>query len=142
MDPREAFGFEVGRISRRWRARLDERLRGLDLSQARWMALLQLSRAEGVLTQRELAERLGIEGPTLVRQLDRLEQHGLIERCPVAADRRAKHVRLTETAGPILAEINRIAGELRREILGPIDVGDLANCVDVLRRIGDRLEGQ
>lgn len=138
--PREAFALELGRVSRRWRARLDERLRAIGLTQARWTTLLQLSRGGASLTQRELAERVGIEGPTLVRLLDALEAQGLIKRCAVQGDRRAKHVRLTEAAEPLLLEINRIAAELRRELLSDVRPDDLETCLRVLRSIGDRLE--
>ncbi|HLT02513.1 MAG TPA: MarR family transcriptional regulator [Geminicoccaceae bacterium] len=140
MDPREAFALDLGRVSRRWRARLDERLKVTGLTQARWSTLLHLSRAGECLTQRELAARVGIEGPTLVRLLDALEAQGLIERLPVEGDRRANSIRLTEAAQPLLAEINRIAADLRREILAGVPVEDLETCQRVLRHIGDRLE--
>ena len=141
MDQGEAVALELGRVSRRWRTRLDERLRVTGLTQARWSALLHLLRGGSCLTQRELAERVGIEGPTLVRQLDALEGQGLIERLPVEGDRRAKHVRLTEAAQPLLAEIDRIAAGLRREIFADLSKDDLKTCLKVLRSIGDRLEG-
>jgi MarR family transcriptional regulator for hemolysin len=140
MDPREAFALELSRVSRRWRTRLDERLKVTGLTQARWSTLLHLSRGGDRMTQRELAERVGIEGPTLVRLLDALEAQGLIERLPVEGDRRAKHIRLTEAAQPLLAQINRIAADLRREIFADLHTDDLKTGLMVLRSIADRLE--
>ena len=140
MDAREAFALELGRVSRRWRTRLDERLKVTGLTQARWSALLQLARGGACMTQRELAERVGIEGPTLVRLLDALGAQGLIERLPVEGDRRAKHIRLTDAAQPLLEQINRIAAELRREIFAGLHADNLNKGLTVLRSIGDRLE--
>ncbi len=140
MSTAQEFALELSRVSRRWRARLDERLKHLDLTQARWVALLYLSRT-GPISQRELADMIGIEGPTLVRLLDGLEQQGLVERRACSSDRRVKKVELTERAGPILGEINRIAGELRGELLAGIPAGDLAVAGRVLKTIADRLEG-
>jgi MarR family transcriptional regulator for hemolysin len=140
MNLREAFAFELGRVSRRWRTLLDERLKVTGLTQARWSALLHLSRGERCMTQRELAERVGIEGPTLVRLLDALEAQGLIERLPVDGDRRAKHIRLTDAAQPLLREINRIAADLRHEIFADLQKDDLETSLRVLQSIGDRLE--
>jgi len=140
MSAAQEFALELSRVSRRWRARLDERLKHLDLTQARWVALLYLSRT-GPISQRELADMIGIEGPTLVRLLDGLEQQGLVERRACSSDRRVKKVELTERAGPILGEINRIAGELRGELLAGISAGDLAVAGRVLKTIADRLEG-
>ena len=139
-DIEETFALELARVSRSWRARLDERLRHTGLTQARWMALLVLSRAERRLTQRELAKRIGIEGPTLVRLVDALEQQGLVVRCPVESDRRAHHVCLTEIAAPILAEIDRIAAGLRHELLEGLSDRDIRTCVAALQLINARLD--
>lgn len=140
MDERDAFALHLGRVSRGWRARLDGRLRPTGLTQARWSTLLQLSRVGGGMTQRELADRLGVEGATIGRILDALEKQGLVERRPVEGDRRAYHIHLTAAARPILKEINRIAASLRRELLGGISGPDLRRCMAVLQSIGERLE--
>lgn len=140
MDLQEHFGVELGRISRGWRARLDERLRHTGLTQSRWHTLWQLARGGDGITQRELAARVGVEGPTLGRLLDALAAQGLIERRAANDDRRAYHVHLTPAAQPILAEISRIATGLRRELLADIPADELGTCLDVLRRIGARLE--
>lgn len=135
-----AFAALLGRVSRRWRTRLDERLRHLGLTQARWQALFQLEKA-GPLPQRQLAESLNIEGPTLVRLLDGLERQGLIERRPVKQDRRVRFVHLTPDAEPLLAEINQIAAELRHELLSGLEEESLAAAIAVLTEVGRRLEG-
>ena len=134
------FAALLGRVSRRWRTRLDERLRHLGLTQARWQALFQLEKA-GPLPQRQLAESLNIEGPTLVRLLDGLERQGLIERRPVKQDRRVRFVHLTPDAEPLLAEINQIAAELRHELLSGLEEESLAAAIAVLAEVGRRLEG-
>lgn len=140
MDIGEDFAIELGRISRRWRVRLDERVRGLGLTQARWIVLLQLSRI-GPIVQRELAQRLDIEGPTLVRVLDNLEKQGLVERRPGDGDKRVKEVHLTDAAQPLIEKIARISAALRREVLADIPGEELHRALAVLKSIGDRLEG-
>jgi MarR family transcriptional regulator for hemolysin len=47
-------------------------------------------------TQLDLARSLGIEGPTMTRHLDNLEQSGFVTRRRSESDRRAVHVELTE----------------------------------------------
>ena len=140
MEREEAFAQALGRVSRGWRAALDARLRNCSFTQARWYALLHLSRGEPGMTQRELAARVGVEGPTIGRLLDTLERQGLIERRPVDGDRRANHIHLTEAAQPLLAEINHTVVSLRQELLEGISPGDLDTCMSVLQTIGDRLE--
>lgn len=139
MDIGAEFAIELGRVSRRWRTRLDERLKHMDLTQARWMVLRHLAET-GPISQRELADRIGVEGPTLVRGLDRLEELELVARRACGDDRRVKHVHLTEAAGPVLDEINRISIELREELLAGIPPRDIDTAWRVLKAIGDQLE--
>ena len=134
------FATELALVSRKWQARLDGRLKHTGLTVARWQALLQISRNDRPLTQRELADQLKIEGPTLVRILDSLEARGLMERRAVSADRRAKTLVLTAAARPVIAEIARIADALRHEVLAGFSRDELATAADVLRRIGANLE--
>ncbi len=74
------FGTLLAQTSRAWRAELDRRLSHLGLSQARWLVLLHLARHRDSPTQRELAQSVGVEGPTLARLLDGLESQGLVRR--------------------------------------------------------------
>lgn len=124
---RELIGVELGRASRLWRTRLDERLAPLGLTQAKWLVLLHLSRAGGVMPQKELAQSIGVEGPTMVRVLDGLERRGLTERLGRPEDRRVRDVRLTEAAGEVLGDIMRVAGDLREKILAGLSEDDLAH---------------
>ena len=139
MDTGAEFAVELGRISRRWRTRLDERLRQTGLTQARWIVLLQLSRG-GEMSQRDLAERIGVEGPTLVRVLDKLEDQGLVARRACEDDRRVKRIDLTPAARPVLDEITRISTQLRQELLADVPGAEIERALQVLKIIGDRLE--
>jgi MarR family transcriptional regulator for hemolysin len=47
------------------------------------------------LSQRELAAKMGVEGPTMARHMDRLESGGVITRSRDERDRRVLRVRLT-----------------------------------------------
>jgi len=142
MDDRTAFPIELGRVTRRWRARLDERLKHTGLTQARWLALVMISRAEKGITQRELAEMMGVEGPTLVRILDALEKKRLVERRASRGDRRVRQLYLTPAAEPILDQIMRISTAMREELLAEATDADIAAALRLLRTIGERLEGR
>ena len=137
--PLEAFARSLAASSRMWRRYLDLRFRDLDLSQARWNALFELSRNEEV-TQIELAQSLGIEAATLVRLLDGLEGAGLVERRHSASDRRAKTLHLTEAARPLIVKMEEISAASRAEILEGIPEQDLRIATKVLSCIAARLE--
>ena len=59
---------------------MDEELSGYGLTDATWRPLFHLGRLGDGIRQTELAEALGIQGPSLVRLLDNLERDGLISR--------------------------------------------------------------
>lgn len=140
MADHETFGALLGETARAWRNRLDQRLRPLGLSQAKWQVLLHLNRAKEDLTQKALSLRLGIEGPTLVRLLDRMEADGWVERRASPADRRAKTIHSTAKAADTIREIKRVAAKLRDELLSGIAAEDLDAASAVLQRIKQRTE--
>jgi MarR family transcriptional regulator for hemolysin len=91
-----------------------------------------------VLNQKDLARLVGIESSTLVRQLDALEARGLIERV-VDRDRRARLVKMTPAAIPVIERIKQLADDLGREILAGIDGETVTECAGVLKLMRERL---
>src|ERR1043165_9861750 len=116
----EAFGPLLHGTARAWRLNLDERLKPMGLSQAKWRTLLHLSIARGPLTQAEIAARLGIEEPSLVTLLHRLEDEGWVQRRAAPHDRRCNTVHLARRAQRVIAQINSTAADLRHELLAEI----------------------
>lgn len=131
---------QLSQLSRSWRAELDRRLVGLGLSQARWLVLLHLSRFDAPPTQRELAQSVGVEGPTLARLLDGLEAQGLVSRQSVEEDRRAKKISLRPKAKPLIDQIETISTQLREELFSGIDPEELRHCQAVHAQILANLE--
>ncbi len=129
------FGALLCETGRAWRHRLDQRLKPLGLSQTKWVALLKLSHAETDMTQKELAERLGIEGPSLVSLLDRMAAEVWIERRGSHVDRRSKTVHLRAKSCAVLEQIDAVAVRLRSELLEGIPPAKLRACMEVLRQI-------
>ena len=127
-------------IARRYRTRLNETLRRIGQTQARWDALFWISVSDEGATQSELAERIGVEGPTLVRMLNRLEQEGLVERRGAKGDRRAKTIRLKPAAERALTQIGDLSAPFRDEILQDATDGELEAFLKVLEKIMGRLE--
>ena len=134
-DP-EKIGQLVQETARVWRLKLDQRLRPLGLSQAKWRTLAHLS--HGHLTQCDLAQRLSIEEPTLARLLGKLEAERWIKRQNASHDRRCKTVHLQPKSNAIMEKIEETARELRHELLEKIPEHDLQTCMRVLVEIRNR----
>ena len=142
MSDDETFGPLLHGTARAWRLKLDKRLKPMGLSQAKWRTLLHLSLAGDALTQAEIAERLGIEQPSLVTLLHRLENEGWINRRSSLHDRRCKMVFLGRRAQRVISQINAAAEKLRHELLENVSAADLRTCVRVLTRIYEKAEGK
>jgi MarR family transcriptional regulator for hemolysin len=136
----EAFGPLLHGTARAWRLKLDERLKPMGLSQAKWRTLLHLSVASEALTQAEIAARLGIEEPSLVTLLHRLENEGWVERRCSPHDRRCKTVHLCRRAQRVIAQIITTAAQLRHELLAGIPPAELRTCMRVLAQIQEVAE--
>lgn len=128
-DPSLEFVRECVLLGRRWRVKLDERLKASGMTMARATVLFWVGELPDGATQRDLAELVGIEGPTLVRLLHALEEQGLIERVANTSDRRAKGIRLTEAARPVLDEISRASADLSAERLGKLERRRLPSAI-------------
>jgi MarR family transcriptional regulator for hemolysin len=136
----ENLGHLLHGTARAWRQKLDKRLKPMGLSQAKWRTLMHLSIAQEALTQAEIAARLGVEEPTVVTLLHRLERESWITRRNSPHDRRCKMVLLGRRAERVITQINATAQKLRHELLAGIAESDLQTCMRVLTRIRERAE--
>lgn len=140
MSNGETFGQLLHGTARAWRQKLDERLRPMGLSQAKWRTLMHLSIAPDALTQAEIAARLGVEEPTVVALLHRLEREAWVTRTNSPHDRRCKMVLLGRRAQRVITQINATANRLRHELLADITKSDLKTCMKVLARVREQAE--
>jgi MarR family transcriptional regulator, transcriptional regulator for hemolysin len=136
VDLDRSFGFLVNDVARLFGRRFDQNGRGrrLGLTRAQCRTLGYLARNEGI-NQAGLADLLEIRPMTLVRQIDRMEEAGWIERRADPADRRARRLYLTAKARPILGRIWNVANETRDEALARLAPAEAERLIDLLRRV-------
>jgi MarR family transcriptional regulator for hemolysin len=138
MDIEERFSYALHNTARAWRQAVDRRLKDLGLSQASWMAIATLAKAEP-LSQTELASRLGVEDPTMVSMIDRMVKAGYMLRQPSPTDRRVKLVHLTDEGRAIYLRVRAAADPVRRELLGGVDRSELERMTVLLEALHARL---
>jgi len=129
-----SFGFLVNDVARLFGRRFDHNGRRLGLTRAQCRTLGYLARNEGI-NQAGMADLLEIRPMTLVRQIDRMEEAGWIERRPDPTDRRARRLFLTAKARPILGRIWNVANETRDEALALLSAGEADILIDLLHRV-------
>jgi DNA-binding MarR family transcriptional regulator len=135
MNLDRSFGFLVHDVARLFGRRFNQRaLLFLGLTRAQCKVLGYLARNEGI-NQAGLADLLEIKPMTLVRQIDRMEEDGWIERRPQPGDRRARRLVLTDKARPILACILDLSNEIRTEAFAGLSQEEGRHLIDLLRRV-------
>jgi DNA-binding MarR family transcriptional regulator len=134
-----SFGFLIHDVARLLARRFNQRaLVALGLTRAQCRVVSTLARNEGI-NQTGLAELLEVKPMTLVRQIDRMEEAGWIERRPDPGDRRARRLVLTDKARPILAGIRQLSSEIRKEAFVELSEAEGRLLIDLLGRVHSRL---
>jgi MarR family transcriptional regulator for hemolysin len=134
-DLEERFSGALHNTSRAWRQALDRRLKFLGVSQASWMTIAVAAKAKGPLSQSELAQRLDVEGATMVAMVDRLVKAGFVVREPSLTDRRVKRVVLTPAGDLLYARVRTEAAAFRKELLDGIDPKKLLAATELLENL-------
>ncbi|MEF2145441.1 MAG: MarR family transcriptional regulator [Desulfovibrionaceae bacterium] len=132
-------GLTVYELAREWRRRIDARLKGIGLSDSRWRVLKTVEFLGSTASQKEIAETIGVESPTLVRALDQLEKDGWVQRHVSEEDRRVKVVELLPKANKLLERITSACLEVQAEVLDDFPEDALLCCHETLLAIRDRL---
>jgi MarR family transcriptional regulator for hemolysin len=114
---------------------IDDRLKPLELTQTHWVTLHNINMLPPEQSQIQLAKAIGIEQPSLVRTLDQLEEKKLITRQTCASDRRAKRIKLTEEAEPIISEMESVIDSTRKEILSGMSSAEIEQLGGMLSRL-------
>ncbi len=134
-----AFVEALSVASRKMRTNYDAQVAryGLTFARAR---VIQLLSKHSAMNQSMLACELELEKPTLVRILDRMEAHDLIERHPDPADRRANLIVLSEHGRAMAGELTALRGEIALTIFAGMDPAHIDIATNVFKAIIARLD--
>jgi MarR family transcriptional regulator, transcriptional regulator for hemolysin len=140
-DLEERFSNALHGAARAWRQAIDRRLKYLGVSQASWMTIAVAAKAPEPLSQSELADRLAVEGATMVAMVDRLVKAGLVKREPSILDRRIKRVVVTDAGYRLFDTVKTEAAAVRKELLAKLDPKKLEAATDVLEALQGMIDG-
>jgi MarR family transcriptional regulator for hemolysin len=128
--------------ARRWSTFIDEAIRQkTGQPRARWQTLAALAFSDGPIATIELAERMAVQWPSLIRTLDGLEAEGLVERRVNPADKRSRLVSITPAGLAVFREVKAVLDPTRAALLEGFVEEDLRAAERLLDRfftvIGD-----
>ena len=133
--PVEPIGLRVARTGRALSRAFDLALADAGGSLPTWLILLSVKSGRSA-TQRELAEAVGIQGPTLTHHLDGLERARLITRTRDPENRRIQRVELTPEGDAAFLRLRKAAMAFDERLRSAISEEELSG----LREVPARLE--
>ena len=137
---RDRLGFLMVTLTRQWRRFVEEQLAVSGLTDATWTPLLHLRAWGDGVTQKELAERVGLDGSSLVRLLDILEGKGWVERRADPADRRSKRIFLTEEGNTAVDSIRATMLQAELSMLQDLDDAEVEAMLGGVQKIRSRID--
>ena len=135
MEPR--LSYLIGRLDRVLRRRLGAAVEPAGLTLPAYTALSVL-RAQGGLSNAQLARRSLITPQSMNEVLARLVDRGYVRRRPTSG--RAIRLELTPAGSRVLARCERAVDEVEREMIGGFGAAEVTSLRGALVRCGTALE--
>lgn len=120
------------------RRALGQELARENITLRQWEVLAWIA-VEGELSQCELADRLGIEPPTLAGVLSRMERDGWLERRSCPEDRRKKRIRATQKAIAVWNRTLECCRRVRQQAVEGVSEDELAQFKRICEKIRTNL---
>ena len=135
-DFQNSIGFIINRMGKSLVYVIDQELRkkfGITFGQ--WKVLIILANNAAGLTQREIADKLALEGPTLIPIIDKLEKDAVVIRNIDPRDRRINRILLTEKAHGFLDDTIKCVSEIKKICLDQISDEDISTTKTTLEQM-------
>ncbi len=139
LDLKKQLITQLVESSRLLRNYIDHRAKGRGTTRAQWIVLFRLREQEG-LSQVDLADVLELQPISLVRLLDRLVEHGLVERRHDPRDRRANRLFLTVAGRQLADDLDSLRESIATDVLQDIPVAAIETSLETLRDVKDRIK--
>jgi len=140
LDLKRQLVAQLVESSRLLRNYIDHRAKARGTTRAQWIVLFRLRQQEG-LSQVDLADVLELQPISLVRLLDRLVEHGLLERRHDPKDRRANQLFLTASGRQLVDDLDSLRDSIASDVLRDIPESAIETSLQALRDIKDRIKG-
>jgi MarR family transcriptional regulator, transcriptional regulator for hemolysin len=130
----EPIGLQLTRTAKAVSRAFDDALVGVGGSLPMWLVLVSL-KGQRHGAQRELAEAVGVEGPTLTHHLNRMEAVGLVTRTRDPANRRVHQVQLTEAGEATFQRLLGVVTAFDRQLRAGFTKKEIDTISSILYRL-------
>src|SRR5476651_1877569 len=140
LDLKRQLVAQLVESSRLLRNYIEHRAKSRGTTRAQWIVLFRLRQQEG-LSQVDLAEVLELQPISLVRLLDRLVEHGLLERRHDPKDRRANRLFLTASGRQLVDDLDSLRDSIASDVLQDLPDAAIKTSLKTLQDIKERIKG-
>jgi len=140
FDYENSFGFVIYSASKMMQKAFDLELRnktGINLVQSKVIFALNMQSGP---TQRELADKIGVESPTLVPIIDKMEQDGYVKRKLDSKDRRIKRIYSTAKADSMWDSMMECAAQIRKTAIQDLSESEIKSALGVVKKMTENLD--
>lgn len=134
FDLDDCLAFITARSAKIFVAGLERRFRSYSVTRIQWIAMFYIHENKGI-TQRELADKMAVKEPTVVRLTRELEQEGIVFRMGSDTDKRIKRLLLTEKGERVYQEMLPVAETFKNDTISGIGSEELQTLKDVLNKM-------
>jgi MarR family transcriptional regulator for hemolysin len=140
LDLKRQLVAQLVESSRLLRNYIEHRAKSRGTTRAQWIVMFRLRQQEG-LSHVDLADVLELQPISLVRLLDRLVEHGLLERRPDPRDRRANRLFLTRSGRQLVDDLDSLRDSIATDVLQDLPSEAIETSLQTLRDIKERIKG-
>lgn len=132
MSPSNSnLGWALTALLRDYLKQVDDSLKDLPGGSRGFMMLTAIAETD-CQSQVVLAERLGLDRTTVTYLIDGLERENLLTRTPDPADRRARHINLTDHGAARLASLTKAVDAVEARVLSRLSGGEAEHFRHIL----------
>lgn len=118
---------------------LEKRLNNFNITRSQWIALYYIKNND-MITQRQLADKMSLKEPSVVRLIDKMERYGWVNRISSNDDKRMKFLILTDNGKEIETAMLDVAEKFKSDVLNGISFEDLDVFKSTLNKMLENIE--
>jgi MarR family transcriptional regulator, transcriptional regulator for hemolysin len=143
FDFENSIGFIINRTAKALIHTFDQELRNkFGITFGQWKIIIILANNDDGLSQKEIADKLGLEGPTIIPIIDKLEKDGFVNRMVDKNDRRNNQIFLTEKTISLLDSIINYALKIKEISIRNVSEQDISITKHPLEKMWQNIQNE
>jgi MarR family transcriptional regulator, transcriptional regulator for hemolysin len=143
FDFENSIGFIINRTAKTLIHTFEQELRNkFGITFGQWKIIIILANNNDGLFQKEIADKLGLEGPTIIPIIDKLEKDGFVKRIVDKNDRRNNRICLTEKTINSLDSMISYALKIKEISIRNIPEQDISITKNTLEKMSNNIQNE